>query len=118
MVTRAITDTGDWTFGKGKQNYRIDSDGLKQRLKTRIQSWLGDCFFASNDGVDWLNYLDKGMKDFLDIDIKRAMLQTEEVLQIAEYSSILNQESRTVTITATVNTIYGPIQFDQTVGGA
>lgn len=115
MKTRAVTDSNDWTFGKGEQNYRTNIDALKQRLKTRLFSWTGDCFFQTEEGIDWINYFDIGMKSFMDRDIKRTILQTDGVLQIADFQSTMDKESRNVTVQATILSIYGDLQFIETV---
>ena len=107
MKTRALDSQGDWQFGRGLQSYVTEKNALKQNISTRLKSWRNDCFFAMDDGVDWQNFLDIGKKRFLDIDIKRVILQTEGVLRISSYTSTLDTAERRVTITATVATIFG-----------
>jgi len=107
MIIRALDSDGDWTFGKGNQNYLKKLDALKLNVVTRIKSWKGDCFYAQAEGVDYNNFLDVGTKDFLDRDIKRVILQTEGVLIINSYNSTLDRETREIRIEANINTIYG-----------
>lgn len=112
MKTRAIDSIGDWQFGRGLQSYRSDLDALKQAVATRLKQWLGNCFFAIADGVDWNTYLDIGRKDQLDLNIKRVILQTAGVLKISEYQSTIDHETRNVTIAATISTIYGDLAME------
>ena len=115
MKTRALDSQGDWQFGRGLQSYATEKNALKQNISTRLKSWRNDCFFAMDDGVDWQNYLDIGQKNFLDLDIKRVILQTEGVLRISSYTSTLDTAERRVTITATVATIFGLVTVEEAV---
>lgn len=111
MTIRSVDSNGDWKFGKGRQNYRRDIEGLKIHLETRLKSWKGDCFFALLDGVDYNNFLDLGTQQFLERDIKRVILQTQEVMRINSFSSFLDREERNLTITAEIDTIYGVLNL-------
>ena len=115
MKTRALDANFDWQFGRGLQSFVTEKNALKQNISTRLKSWKSDCFFAMDDGVDWQNFLDIGKKKFLDIDIKRVILQTEGVLRISSYTSTLNTETRAATISAQVATIYGLVTVEEAV---
>ena len=115
MKTRALDAMGDWQFGRGLQSYATEKNALNQNISTRLKSWKNDCFFAMDDGVDWNNFLDIGKKTFLDIDIKRVILQTEGVLRISSYESTLDPETRKITISATVGTIFGLVQVEEAI---
>lgn len=116
MITRATDSKNDWTFGKGIQNYKRDAAALSQRIRNRLLSWKNDCFFSLDSGIDWSNYLDRGTKQFLDRDIKRTILQTEGVLQITNFASTINE--RSLTVSSTVETIYGEIEITETLGAS
>lgn len=115
MKTRAVDIAGDWLFGRGLQSYVTEKNALKQNISTRLKSWRNDCFFAMDDGVDWQNYLDIGMKKYLDLDIKRVLLQTEGVLRISSYTSTLDTAERRATISATVATIFGLVTVAEAI---
>lgn len=115
MKTRALDINGDWQFGRGLQSYVTEKNALKQNISTRLKSWKNDCFFAMDDGVDWQNFLDIGMKQYLDIDIKRVILQTEGVLRISSYTSTLDTADRRATITATIGTVFGLVTIEEVV---
>lgn len=112
---RALDSAWDWTFGRGKQNYLSNLDALKQSISTRLKQWKGNCFFATDEGVDWKNYLDIGTKGLLDLDIKRVILQTGGVLKISSYESTLDLDSRAVSIVAHISTTYGDLALEETV---
>lgn len=115
MKTRALDALGDWVYGRGLQAYVTESDALKQNVSTRLKQWKGDCFFSTTSGVDWNNYLDIGTKALLDLDIKRIILQTSGILRIGNYSSILNHDTRNVSIECKVDTVFGSVTINQVV---
>lgn len=110
MIIRNVDSNNDWVFGKGKNDYKRDSEALVVDLKTRLQSWKYNCFFDKQEGIDYKSFLGRGTKLFLDADIKRVILQTEGVLRINTFSSILGRNDRNLTITANISTIYGEIE--------
>ena len=115
MKVRALDVNGDWTFGVGLQNYSQNLDALEQSISTRLKQWKYNCFFATEEGVDWNNLLDIGTQALLDLDIKRVVLQTGGVLRITDYSSTIDTMSRNVSIQATINTVYGNLAFSEVV---
>lgn len=114
MRTRTLSESWDWTFGAGSQNIKTDQEALRQRIETRLKSWRGDCFSDLEDGVDWINLLDRGMLEDMQSDIARVILETEGVLRIDALSSTLDQGARTVTITVNLTSIYGEISLETT----
>jgi len=109
MIVRSIDISGDFTFGRGKANYKTGKDAIMQSIQTHLKSWKGDCFFALDDGVDYNNFLDRNTKTFLDNDIKRVILQSDGVIRIDSFSSEIG-EDRDYTSNASVMTIYGIIE--------
>jgi hypothetical protein len=114
-TVRALDALHDWQFGRGLQSYKSDLDALKQSVQTRLMQWQNNCFFAMDEGVDWANELDIGMKDALDSDIKRTILKTTDVLRIDNYSSTLDASSRAISISCEIRTNYGDIALEETV---
>jgi hypothetical protein len=115
MIMRALDSSGDWVFGRGKNSYKTDIDAIMQSISTRLNQWKGDCFFATQDGVDWNNYLDRGRKTLLDVDIKRVILQTGGVLRISSFESTLDRDTRAVSVSASVDTTIGTIDFSEVI---
>ncbi len=115
MRVRTLDSSGDWSFGSGKQNYLSDLGALEQSIVTRLKQWRGNCFFAIEEGIDWNNLLDIGTAALLDLDIKRVILQTGGVLRISDYASTIDSMTRAVSISCTINTIYGDLAFQEMV---
>lgn len=109
MIVRAIDGNNDWLFGKGKNDYKTGRDAVAQRIKTRLQSFLGDCFFDVNAGVDWFNLL--GGKDLLTLrlSVSTIILDTEGVKSLVRLNSNLNNE-RNINLQYTVDTNFGQFQ--------
>lgn len=116
MRVRALDSDHDWTFGKGQNNYLRDNLAVVQNINTRLQSFLGDCFFDTAAGIDWFTLL--GAKDQLSLSlaISSTILNTADVTGIEETSVDLNSTTRRLTCQYTAQTIYsraaGTFQFD------
>lgn len=107
MVVRAIDENGDWAFGQGKQSYRSGVDEIKQMVRTRVLSFLNDCFFAMNEGIDWLNLLGKGsdLEEKLKRSVSLTILQTDGITKLNSVELARNHK-RELILTYSVNTIY------------
>lgn len=113
MKVRAITNTGEWTFGKGKNNYAKDVNAVAQMIKTRLKSFLGDCFFALGDGIDWFNLNGSKDLDEIKINIVATILNTPEVISANEVNVTLGQ-NRNLIVQYEVNTNYGRVSNELT----
>lgn len=116
MRVRAIDAvTGDWTFGKGRNNYVDKNLEIGQSLRTRILSFLGDCFFDQQAGIDWFNLLGYNSRVELELAIAATILNTEGVVRIRQLSTNLNDRALTVSysiFTVYSQTIANEIQLD------
>jgi hypothetical protein len=108
-IVRAIDVNGDWTFGAGINNYYKNQLAIAQNIETRLNSYLGDCFFDLAAGINWLNLL--GEKDLtsLKVSISTVILNTTNVTGIQELSLVLT-ESRRLTVKYAVITVYSVYQ--------
>lgn len=105
MIFRALDDNHDWVFGKGKQDLTSLNEAIGLNVKTRILSWVGDCFFDMQAGIDWINRLgSKNQRDLLELDLKRIILQSTDVTGILEFQTFLN--GRNFRAEYTISTIY------------
>lgn len=105
MAFRNLDENNDWTFGKGKNNYVRGNAAVALDIKTRINSWFGDCFFAQTEGIDWINRLgSKNQRRLLEADLRREILQTQDVTGIINFDTIL--EGRNFTANYSVSTAF------------
>ncbi len=114
MRVRAIDSENDWKFGKGRNDYKYDISAVAQNLKTRIQSFLNDCFFHREAGIDWFNLL--GSKNYLSLQlsINSTILNTEGVIAITNIEQNIDSD-RHYSVTYSVDTIFGNITDTTTV---
>jgi hypothetical protein len=105
MKFRNLDANGDWTFGNGLANYVGGNAAIGLNIRTRIYSWLGDCFFDQQAGIDWWNRLgSRNQKTLLDMDLRRIIAQSENVTALVSFASVL--DGRAYRATYSVNTIY------------
>lgn len=115
MIVRALDDNGDWTFGKGRNNYLSLNKAVVQNINTRLKSFLGDCFFDAGAGIDWFTRL--GGKDelALNLDISTVILNTADVLALLELT-VSTDSARVFRAQYQVLTVYsksqGSFNFD------
>lgn len=111
MKFRNLDADLDWTFGKGVYNYARQQEATKLNIRTRLLSWVNDCFFDMSAGIDWLNRLgDKQQRELLEQDIKRVITQSEDVIELVTFSTTLL--GRQFSAEYTVRTIYSKLVTD------
>lgn len=108
MRVRALDVNGDWTFGAGRNNYKSRVNATAQNIKTRLKSFLGDCFFDTGAGIDWFNLLGSKNQLALNLAINSTILNTRDVTGMLQLSVVLDA-NRQVTISYKVQTIYSQI---------
>lgn len=111
MIFRNLDANGDWTFGQGKQNYVVGNTAIGLNIRTRILSWVGDCFFALTAGIDWTNRLGRtNQKRLLEADLKRIILTSFGVTGLVSFdTSLIN---RAFNANYTIDTIFSKSYID------
>ena len=102
---------GDWTFGSGKNNYIVGNAAVAQNIKTRLQSFLGDCFFDTTAGLDWFNLVGSKSQIALQLAISSTILNTIDVTGILALSVSLNAQ-RILSVSYQVQTTYSTVISD------
>lgn len=108
MRVRSLDSNGDWTFGQGLLDYKTANDAVAQSIRTRLQSFLGDCFFNLGAGIDWFNLIGSKNQIGLNLAISTTILNTENVTGILELFSELNN-ARVFTVSYKVQTTYSTL---------
>lgn len=106
MIIRKITAENDWTFGHGLSNYATDEAAINENIQTRLLSWLNDCFFALQEGVDWRSRLDARQEQPLLDELKANILQSFGVVGINSVQSIFDSTTRSIRIVYDIQTIF------------
>ena len=112
MFIRNLDKDDDWVFGNGLSDFVYKDAAISLNVKTRLYSWLNDCFFDLNAGIDWLNRLgSKDQRKLLELDIRRIILTSEGVTGIVNFDTVLNSQ-RQFTGRYNIKTIYSPSYQD------
>lgn len=117
MIFRSLDTNGDFNFGRGKNDYLLNDNAISLNVKTRIYSWVNDCFFDMTAGIDWNNRIGKtNQKLLLELDLRRIILTSEGVTGILKFSTQLN--GRNFSASYEIQTINSPSYKDNiAIGG-
>lgn len=118
-LVRALDSTHDWMFGKGLNDYRTNIDAVEQNINTNLLMFLGDCFFAITEGIDWWNLLGGKNELAINLAVNTAILNTQGVTGILQTNITLNA-ARQLQVTYQVQTVYSVLQssFTYDIGTA
>lgn len=115
MIIRQVDEDNDWTFGKGKNDYVRGNDAVIQNISTRLQMFLGDCFFDLGNGIDWFNALGEKDQTALNLFISAVIMNTQNVNGLLQLAVNLSAD-RNLTVRYAVQSSFsvttGTFQFD------
>lgn len=106
MKIRNLTLDGDFTFGKGVQDYLTNQAAIALDVKTAIKVWTGNCSWALDFGINWTQFLDKGQQANLLAALQTLILSRPGVVGINQLSADLNRASRRLTVKYDVQTVF------------
>lgn len=118
MKIRNLTAGGDWTFGAGRQNYLQGQDAIAEDIRTYLKTWVGNCFFALQAGVNWRQYLDKNQETRLLAGLQSAIMGRFGVMALTQVSANLDRRSRVLVVRYAVQTIFTQSFTDSITIGA
>lgn len=109
MRYRKLSSDGDYVFGSGKNDFLVNSpESVAQAILTRLKLWLGEWFADTTDGTGWSqSIIGKHSKNLYELTLRQRVLETQGVVNIIGFQSSLNPDTRHLTVSMTVNTIYG-----------
>lgn len=109
MRYRKLDSQGDYSFGRGKQDFWVDvPEAVAQSVQTRLFLFRGEWFLDSTEGMTWkTEVLGVRTANTRDPAIRRRVLGTTGVKAITAYSSNLNRDTRAFSVNLTIDTIYG-----------
>ncbi|KUZ78308.1 hypothetical protein [Burkholderia ubonensis] len=117
MRYRKLDADGDYVFGGGAADFLVNSpETVAQAVLTRLRLLRGEWFIDMTVGMPWAtDVLGKYTGGTYDAAIRQRILGTQGVTEIASYSSSVDPETRTLTVAATINTIYGTTTVQATL---
>lgn len=109
MRYRKLDANGDYTLGGIGAFYLNQPETVAQAVLTRLKLWRGEWFLNTEDGTPWMTEIlgKRRAGTNPDAAIKQRILETQGVTEIADYSSSFDGNSRTLSVTCTLNTQYG-----------
>jgi hypothetical protein len=111
MRYRKLDQNLDYSFGQGQGNFWINvPDAVGQYILTRMMLWQGTWFADLTQGVPWSTQV-LGNRTMWTRDpvVIGTINETEGVLDIAQYNSQIDVNTRTFTAAAVVDTLYGQV---------
>ncbi len=105
MTFRNLDDNHDWTFGAGQNNYVQNEQEIRLNIETRLLSFLGDCFFDTDEGIDWLHLLDRNKLEKLEYAVQDVIIKTAGVTGINSVDAVLGA-NRKLTLSYDIQTIF------------
>ena len=114
MRYRKLDDAGDYCFGRGQFDFLINSpESVGQAVQTRLQLWTGEWFANTEDGTGWgSRVLGRGTASIYEMELRRRILETSGVTEIADLTASYNAQTRTLDVIATINTVYGQASIE------
>lgn len=110
-------DTGDLVYENNDLAIVGTSDALLQRLRQRLRFFANEWFLDVTAGLPF--YTDILIKnpniDSVDSLIKSEIKETEGIIEIIEYDSVLDSALRGFTVTVKMNSDFGIIEFLDTI---
>jgi hypothetical protein len=117
MRYRKLDADGDYSFGQQQADfYRNVPEAVGQAVLTRLELFTGQWFLDNQEGTPWrTDVLGKYTGDVYDAVIQARILDTEGVTRIDQYSSTRNENTRRLSVAATITTIYGQTTITTTL---
>lgn len=110
MKYRPLDELGDYTVGKPFLSN--SPEAVAQAISTRLKLWRAEFFVDTSDGTPY-NEEVLGKRSSPEAAIRQRILGTPGVTAITAFSSAYDGNTRKLTITATVDTLYGPVTVSE-----
>lgn len=116
MRYRMLDENGDYSFGKGQQNFTFGTYAVSQAIKTRLLLLKGEWWENLKEGLPlFQDMLGSSGSDeniyIVDSLIKERIIKTPGVLEIKNFESRV--EKRQYSFFCTVVSKYGPVEISQ-----
>lgn len=114
MRNRKLSATGDYQFGNGQADYYRDVPAaVGQAAQTRLLLWAGEWFLNVDEGTPYMiGILGKHSIESANITIQDRINGTQGMVGIENFVSSIDPDTRLMSVTCDVNTIYGPTALD------
>lgn len=104
MIIRALL-AGDSTFGQGRENFLSGQNAVALNIQTRLYSFLRDCFFDIQSGIDWIRFMSVPTKSQeIVLSCRGIILQSYGVVKVNKIEVAV--KNRAILISLNINTIF------------
>lgn len=110
MRYRALSPTGDYTFGSGQQNFLINTPAaVAQVVTTTLRLWFQEWYLNLNDGTPWLEgVLGYHSQEMADMTIINQISNCQGVTGVTNFKSTQDPVTRAYTsVSGMLQTVYG-----------
>jgi hypothetical protein len=109
MKYRKLSSTGDYVFGNGNMDFYTNSpEAVGQSVVTRLKLWVNEWFLNVEEGTLWLQgVIGKQQQSTVDTILRSRILETQGVTDITSYDSIIDPDTRKLSLNVTIDTLYG-----------
>ena len=111
MRYRKLSASGDYVLGGGLSSFYVNNpDAVAQAVLTRLRLWLAEWYQDTSDGTNWqTGVLGTNTQASRDAVIRERVLGTPGVNSILTYSSSFDSNTRTFSVSMSLDTIYGVV---------
>lgn len=110
MTFRSLTPSGDWTWGQGRQNYSVAEPAIEINIKTALQMFRAEAFWAADFGVDWLSLLSTTgatqTAGNIILQTRTIIVQSFGVTKVNSVVPVFVSATRAFSLTYNIDTIY------------
>ncbi len=105
---------GDYAFGRGDNCFYTDvPEAVAQAVRSRLALWRGEWFLDTDEGTPWNSaVLGKQAPDVYSLAIRERINGTPGLRQLQHFSTRNDSETRRLSFSATLNTVYGEVTVD------
>lgn len=117
MRYRKLDEDRDMVFGNQQADFWRDvPDAPAQAVGTRLRLISGEWFLDLSEGVPYqVSALGTGKMNTIEPMFRSAILDTQAVGAIADWSSNYDPDNRTYSLSATIDTLYGAVQLNEVI---
>lgn len=117
MRYRKLDKDGNSQFGTSANDFHVNTpEAVAQAIRTRLDLWMGEWFADTSDGTGWnQSILGKRTQNLYELTLRQRVLETPGVLRIEEFQSSLNPNTRRLTVSMVVTTIYGEAALSEDI---
>lgn len=114
MRVRKLSPTGDYQFGNGQADFYQDvPEAVGQVCVTRLKLWLGEWFLDVEDGTPYMQTLlgkHPNLLESANVTVQQRAIDTQGALDVKNFESALDPDTRAYSASFDLDTIYGPTQ--------